>query len=239
MTPRPHPQRDPRGCLCRTFQPEIQEHKTVPSTLRASDERREAAARQRRLESEIRPAAEQLAQSGEHHSTGCERGRVRTEPGEARGDLICVDELRDRQLVAEEERRRRRFPRAIRTGDDHEPDGAMRSYFAAFAHESRRVTARLNTGAPGFESRRSAHEVAVALELEAFLGLRIPERRLELRGDHPLRIGIEVLEEVAVAARMRHPEQTVVEPHFARVGVPADTQWMLPFTLHLLRAGRA
>src|SRR2546426_4557656 len=39
-------------------------------------------------------------------------------------------------------------------------------------------------------------EVAVALELEALLGLRFLQRRLELRGDHLFRIRIQVGEPI-------------------------------------------
>src|SRR6266542_6325125 len=57
-------------------------------------------------------------------------------------------------------------------------------------------------------------EVAVALELEALLGLRILQRRLELRADHLLRIRIQVLQKIPVArARMLRLEEAVVESH--------------------------
>jgi len=56
------------------------------------------------------------------------------------------------------------------------------------------------------------HEVAVALELEALLGLRGRERGLDIRADDPFRVGIEVVEKAALAilegfvvfARVRH-----------------------------------
>src|SRR5262245_24097085 len=58
------------------------------------------------------------------------------------------------------------------------------------------------------------HEVAVALELEALLGLRLLEGGLEVSGENLFRIRIDVVQEVALAgARMRHPEETIVQPH--------------------------
>ena len=42
---------------------------------------------------------------------------------------------------------------------------------SSFAHESRSVTVRLKTGAPGFESTAIGDEITQALELKPLLGL--------------------------------------------------------------------
>src|SRR5687768_17790635 len=65
-------------------------------------------------------------------------------------------------------------------------------------------------GRPRFRIPHVGDEVAMPLELEALLGPRFLERRLELRADDAPRSGIQVENEIAVArAGMRGAEQAV------------------------------
>ena len=101
---------------------------------------------------------------------------------------------------------------------------------------------RLKTGAPGFESTRSAAEVAVALELEALLGQGILQRgssmavmivfEAGLRSSRKSRSNSGASPSRAGAGG-GNAEQAVVEAHFGRAGVGAETQCRLPLTLTL------
>src|SRR5256885_4992029 len=63
-------------------------------------------------------------------------------------------------------------------------------------------------------------EVAVALELEALARLCVAQRRLELRLDRLLRIGVELLQEIALGPRIGDAERS--EEHTSELQSPCN-----------------
>ena len=79
-------------------------------------------------------------------------------------------------------------------------------------------------------------EIAVPLELEALLGRRLRERRLDVRRDDALRVRVEIVEEAALAlVRLvvvsGDDRRCTGIGRAAALACAVDNQWMLPFTL--------
>src|ERR1700694_458500 len=113
---------------------------------------------------------------------------------------------------------------------------------AARKHVTRLFTPGIPEGYGAVEARRAGpavdavgDEVAVPLELEAFFGLRLTQRGLELRGDDLLRIGIEVFD----AFGLRPLEEPVIEPHLGLESMRGAHPVNVPLDLVSVGAGRA
>src|SRR5215475_2089620 len=81
------------------------------------------------------------------------------------------------------------------------------------------------------------HEISVPLELESLLGLRVLERRLQLRANDLPRVRVEIVEVLMrPGPRCGLDEQPVVESHFAIVSMRSGNPMNRALHLHGLGA---
>jgi hypothetical protein len=95
-----------------------------------------AAAREGRLEREVRPPVGELTKAGQHDAAGGDGGGLRPKGRQPLSDRVRVHELVDRERSSEQSRGDRALPRTVRAGEDDDEGAGLRSHGASMSRQS-------------------------------------------------------------------------------------------------------
>jgi hypothetical protein len=113
-----HPSGDALHAKFGALHPDVHEMKVIAALDQATKPGSERSARQRRLECEADAPSREITEPLEHDPPGRHGDGPRVEGRKAARDHVGVDEFRDSQSASKHVRRDRRFPGAIRPGDN-------------------------------------------------------------------------------------------------------------------------